>query len=382
MPDAAGRCGNRPDAARSIVPRFGRTTSRPHGSGILGILVLRKCVQLNHWLGPTTPSRSSAWPAVSRARNVDELWANLAPASSRSVSSPASELLAAGVARSCWRDAALRAGRRGVLDDVDRFDAGVLRLQPARGRDHGSAASPLPRVRLGGARGRRPRRRERFRGPIGVFAGCGMSALLHVQPVSPIRELVDSVGLFLLRHTGNDKDFLATRVSYCSTSRGPSVSVQTACSTSLVAVHLACQSLLSRRVRHGAGRRRRRSSCRTARGYLYQEGEILSPDGHCRAFDASAQGTVFGSGVGVVVLKRLARRAGRRRPHPRRDQGLGGQQRRRRQGRLHSRRASTARPRPIARRWPSPASIADDDRLRRGPRHRHRRSAIRSRSPR
>ena len=118
-------------------------------------------------------------------------------------------------------------------------------------------------------------------------------------------DLVDDVGLFLLRHTGNDKDFLATRASYLLDLRGPSVNVQTACSTSLVAVHLAVQSLLS-------------GECDMAlaggvtielphgRGYLYQEGEVLSPDGHCRAFDHRAQGTVFGSGAGVVVLRRLA----------------------------------------------------------------------------
>jgi acyl transferase domain-containing protein len=111
--------------------------------------------------------------------------------------------------------------------------------------------------------------------------------------------------LFLLRHTGNDKDFLTTRVSYCFNLKGPSVGIQTACSTSLVAVHAACQSLLA-------------GECDMAlaggvtielphhRGYFYEEGEILSPDGHCRAFDAQSKGTVFGSGAGIVVLRRLA----------------------------------------------------------------------------
>ena len=103
---------------------------------------------------------------------------------------------------------------------------------------------------------------------------------------------------------GNDSDFLATRVSYKLDLRGPSVNVQTACSTSLVAVHVACQSLARRRVRHGAGRRRVGRGPGRA-GYLYQDGGIVSPDGHCRAFDAQARGTVSGNGVGVVVLKRL-----------------------------------------------------------------------------
>ncbi|MFK7739276.1 MAG: beta-ketoacyl synthase N-terminal-like domain-containing protein [Planctomycetota bacterium] len=143
-----------------------------------------------------------------------------------------------------------------------------------------------------------------FDGPIGVFAGCGMGSYF-AHNVLRNRRLMDEVGLFLLRHTGNDKDFLATRVSYCLDLKGPSVNVQTACSTSLVAVHLAAQSLLSGEsdmclaggvtidLPHG-------------QGYLYKENEILSPDGHCRAFDHRSRGTIFGSGAGVVVLRRLA----------------------------------------------------------------------------
>jgi acyl transferase domain-containing protein/thioesterase domain-containing protein len=144
---------------------------------------------------------------------------------------------------------------------------------------------------------------ERFNGAIGVFAGCGMGSYFYFN-LCTRPDLVNSVGMFLLRHTGNDKDFLATRVSYLLNLRGPSINVQTACSTSLVAVHYAAQSLLS-------------GECDMAlaggvtielphqRGYLYQEREILSPDGKCHAFDHRAQGTVFGSGVGVAVLRRL-----------------------------------------------------------------------------
>jgi acyl transferase domain-containing protein/thioesterase domain-containing protein/acyl carrier protein len=144
----------------------------------------------------------------------------------------------------------------------------------------------------------------RFAGAIGVFAGCGMGSYF-AHNILTNRDLVESVGLFLLRHTGNDKDFLATRASYCLDLHGPSVNVQTACSTSLVAVHLAVQSLLS-------------GECDLAlaggvtleiphrQGYLYHEGEILAPDGHCRPFDHRAEGTVFGSGAGVVVLRRLS----------------------------------------------------------------------------
>ncbi|KIC36721.1 type I polyketide synthase [Leisingera sp. ANG-M7] len=144
---------------------------------------------------------------------------------------------------------------------------------------------------------------ESINGPIGVYAGCGMGSYFYFNICSN-PGLVDDVGMFLLRHTGNDKDFLSTRVSHVFDLHGPSVNVQTACSTSLVAVHYACKAL-------------REGECGMAlaggvtielpqgRGYLYKENEILSPDGHCHAFDHRAQGTVFGSGAGAVALRRL-----------------------------------------------------------------------------
>ena len=144
---------------------------------------------------------------------------------------------------------------------------------------------------------------ESFAGAIGVFGGCGMQAYLPYNLLTN-PQLVKAMGLFLLRHTGNDKDFLCSRVSYLLDLKGPSMSIQTACSTSLVAVHVAAQSLLS-------------GECDMAlaggvsielphrQGYRYAQGEILSPDGHCRAFDDEAAGTLFGSGAGVVVLRRL-----------------------------------------------------------------------------
>ena len=140
-------------------------------------------------------------------------------------------------------------------------------------------------------------------GSVGVYAGSGHNAYLPYNLMTN-PELLKQVGFFLLRHTGNDKDFLATRASYIFNLLGPSVNVQTACSTSLVGVHLAAQSLLS-------------GECDMAlaggvtinmphnQGYLYKENEILSRDGHCRPFEAASGGTVFGSGVGCILLKRL-----------------------------------------------------------------------------
>ncbi|MBL0422888.1 SDR family NAD(P)-dependent oxidoreductase [Ramlibacter sp. AW1] len=145
---------------------------------------------------------------------------------------------------------------------------------------------------------------ERFDGAIGVFGGCGMQTYMAYNLLTNA-PLLQSMGLFLLRHTGNDKDFLTTRVSYLLDLKGPSIGIQTACSTSLVAVHVAAQSLLSGEcdmaLAGGAS-----IDLPHRRGYRFAEGEILSPDGHCRAFDDEAAGTLFGSGAGVVVLRRLA----------------------------------------------------------------------------
>lgn len=143
---------------------------------------------------------------------------------------------------------------------------------------------------------------ERYSGVIGVYAGASLSTyLLNVFANPDATRLLSRFQIMI----GNDKDHLATRVSYKLNLKGPSLSVQTTCSTSLVAVHLACQSLLYGECDLAlAGGVSIKVPQKT--GYLYQEGGISSPDGHCRAFDARAQGTVGGNGVGVVVMKRLA----------------------------------------------------------------------------
>jgi acyl transferase domain-containing protein/aryl carrier-like protein len=141
-----------------------------------------------------------------------------------------------------------------------------------------------------------------FPGRIGVYAGSRISDyFLYHLLLNPA--VIETVGPLQIQF-GNDKDYLATFTSYKLNLRGPSVSVQTACSSSLVGVHFACESLLS-------------GECDLAiaggvsvhlpakAGYPFQPGGLLSPDGHCRSFDARAAGTVFGSGVGIVVLRRL-----------------------------------------------------------------------------
>ncbi|UCH93969.1 MAG: amino acid adenylation domain-containing protein [Candidatus Aminicenantes bacterium] len=142
---------------------------------------------------------------------------------------------------------------------------------------------------------------ELYDGLIGLYAGASPSS--YWEALSYFSGKNDEIGEFAAAQL-NDKDYTNTRISYNLNLKGPVFSVQTACSTSLVAVHLACRGLLT-------------GECKMAlaggitvitspkQGYLFQEGMILSADGHCRAFDARAKGTIFGEGTGLVVLKRL-----------------------------------------------------------------------------
>ena len=140
-------------------------------------------------------------------------------------------------------------------------------------------------------------------GLIGAFGGTGFSSyLMYNLYLNP--EIMDWVDPFQASVV-NDKDSLASTVSYKLNLKGPSFTVQTFCSTSLVAVHLACQSLLNYEcdlaLAGGSA-----ISVPHVTGYVYKEGGIVSPDGECRTFDAQAQGSIMGNGVGVVTLKRLA----------------------------------------------------------------------------
>jgi amino acid adenylation domain-containing protein len=140
----------------------------------------------------------------------------------------------------------------------------------------------------------------RYDGTVATYAGCGSNTYAMSAMAGAGSRLRTYQGLI-----GNEKDHLATKVAYKLNLSGEAVSVQTACSTSLVAVHLACQSLLSGQSDIAlAGGVSVQADQRS--GYLYSEDAIFSPDGHCRAFDERAAGTVFGSGLGVVVLRPLA----------------------------------------------------------------------------
>jgi amino acid adenylation domain-containing protein len=235
------------------------------------------------------------------AADLEQFWENLRSGVESIRPITADELAAAGVSPELLEDPDyVRASA--VLDDIDLFDAAFFDFNPREAE----IADPQQRIFLEccwQALERAGCDPDTFPGAIGVFGGTGMSTYL-LNNVLSNPELVRTVAPFQIM-IGADKDYLAPRTSYKLNLKGPSISVQTACSTSLVAVHLACQSLQdyqSDLVLAGG------VSVRVPQqvGYRYQEGGIASPDGHCRAFDRKAQGTVFGSGAGVVVLKRLA----------------------------------------------------------------------------
>jgi amino acid adenylation domain-containing protein len=211
------------------------------------------------------------------------------------------ELIAAGVdPRTLARPDYVKA--RGVLDGVELFDAPFFDLTPREAE----LTDPQHRLFLECAwhaledAGCDP---SRFPGAIGVYAGVSANMYLLRNVLANPEALLAGGGNQAM--LGGDKDFLATRVSYKLDLRGPSFTVQTACSTSLVAVHLACRALLGHECEVALAGGVSATVPQTT-GYFYQEGGIGSPDGHCRAFDAQAQGTVAGSGVGMVVLKRLS----------------------------------------------------------------------------
>jgi acyl transferase domain-containing protein len=234
------------------------------------------------------------------ARNVEEFWSNLC-AGKESLSRVSAEDLRRG-----GMDPAVLENPQYVpwapfLDDVESFDAGFFGYTPLEAK----LMDPQQRLFLECAweafehAGHLP---ETYRGRVGVFTGAKTNTyLLNLFSNADFFRKLDTFQIAL----GNDLACMATRVSYKMGLQGPSYAVHTACSTSLVTVHLACQSLLlgecDMALAGGAA-----INVPQRRGYLYQKGGILAPDGHCRTFDEKAAGSNFGNGVGAVVLKRLA----------------------------------------------------------------------------
>jgi acyl transferase domain-containing protein/alpha-ketoglutarate-dependent taurine dioxygenase/acyl carrier protein len=233
------------------------------------------------------------------ARNADEFWRNLAAGVESVTVFSDEELLAAGVDAEVLRDPGYVKAAP-VLQDIDLFDAGLFGYSPREAE----LMDPQQRIFLECAWEALENAgydSETCRERIGVYAGVRLDT--YWLGLYDGREAVHAPDA-LQALIGNDKDYLATQVSYRLNLRGPSIGVQTACSTALVAVSLASQGLLGYQcdlaLAGGVTVRVPQTS-----GYFYRAGGIASPDGHCRAFSADAQGSVFGSGAGIVVLKRL-----------------------------------------------------------------------------
>jgi acyl transferase domain-containing protein/acyl carrier protein len=234
------------------------------------------------------------------ARTLEQFWQNLAAGKDAVRDFTRDELAASRIAPALLDDPRyVKAGAVLEDEDVETFDAELFGFS----RRDAELTDPQQRLFLECAwevferAGYAP---QLYEGLVGVFAGQGLSTYFF-QVFDPDYLLIGDDSLLI----GNDKEFLATRTAYQLNLRGPSLNVQCACSTSLVAVHLACQSLLGfecdMALAGGVN-----ISVPQRCGYLYHEGGPRPPDGRCRAFDARGEGTILASGAGVVLLKRLA----------------------------------------------------------------------------
>ena len=232
------------------------------------------------------------------AENVGHFWENLKMGRESISTFSVDEVISCGVdPRTASSDRYVRAG--GLLEGVDLFDASLFGFTPAE------AAITDPQHRLFLECAQSSLDDSGYGDASGILAGVYAGAGLSGYFLSNLRGNPTAMALGELQAAiGNESSYLTTVTSYKLNLCGPSVGVQTACSTSLVAVHMACQGLISGdcdlAVAGGVS-----IDVPAKRGYLYETDGILSPDGHCRPFDARARGTVFGSGVGAVVLKRL-----------------------------------------------------------------------------
>jgi acyl transferase domain-containing protein len=235
------------------------------------------------------------------AKNVEQFWKNLRNGIESISHFTDEELLATGIDPDLLNNPNY-VKAASIIEDVDLFDAAFFGFTPREAE----ITDPQHRLFLESAWEALESAgydSESYDGKIGVFAGVTNSNYLFINLASneELMQSVDSFNIFI----GNEKDNLSTQTSYKLNLTGPSINVQNNCSTSLIAVHLACQSLLNGESDIALAGGVSIAKLPQKSGYHYQDGVIHSSDGHCRTFDAKAQGTVFGDGLGIVVLKRL-----------------------------------------------------------------------------
>ncbi|MCP4349673.1 MAG: SDR family NAD(P)-dependent oxidoreductase [Desulfobacterales bacterium] len=234
------------------------------------------------------------------AGNTDEFWRNLCSGIESISTFTDEELKSSGVDPALLNNPYyVKAGA--LLEDIEMFDSSFFGISPKEA----TLMDPHQRIFLEcawEAFENAGYEAGSYKDRTGVYAGSAMNTYLLKNLVTNqnFRETMNNEQTVIC----GDKDYVSTRVSYSLNLKGPSISLGTACSTSLVAVHLACRGLLNYEcdmaLAGGVS-----VTVPQKEGYLYQQGGMQSPDGHCRAFDAGANGTVFSSGVGIVVLKRL-----------------------------------------------------------------------------
>ncbi len=233
------------------------------------------------------------------ATDIEQFWANLV-AGHDGITDFSAGQLDPSLSRNLTEDPAY-VRSRGVLADVDLFDAAFFGISPREAQ----LMDPQQRVFLQlcwhclERAGQAP---DRAAGPVGVFAGM-YNASYYQQQLIHRPDLIEQLGAFQVM-LANEKDYIATRVAHKLNLTGPAISVHTACSTSLVAIAQAVSAL-----RQGQCRMALAGgvsiTCPPRSGYRYEQGAMLSPDGRTRSFDADAQGTVFSDGAAVLLLKPL-----------------------------------------------------------------------------
>jgi iturin family lipopeptide synthetase A len=256
-------------------------------------------IEKNTWTGleAAVIGMAGRFPA---ARNIATFWDNLKKGMESITFLSDRELEEAGLSSTLVQEPGFVRSSGGVLEDIEYFDAAFFDYTPME------AEQMAPPIRIFHEclwealedAAYDPAAFDRF---IGLYAGASSGfnweLLANFSPVN--KDLNPFVSSYL-----SSKDYISSLMSYKFNLKGPVFSMHTACSTSLVAVHLACQGLLASdcdmALAGGIGLRLNKEA-----GYFYTEGMIFSPDGHCRAFDANARGTTCGDGIGIVVLKRL-----------------------------------------------------------------------------